>query len=546
MLTSVFLKTTLERWKGMAIGAVTLAALLFFGMSVYREIDLEVYTNLPEAFLQMMDIPKDADVASLAYGAIYGSYGTMTLAGLAIAMGATSIAGEERKGTIGLLLGNPKGRTTVLISKAAALVLLTALGSLFLFLAGIVTPALLNVSISGMHVAAFLFHMFVIAIFFGFLAMAIGAWSGSPGTAGGTSAGIMVVSFVGAGIFPLIEGFENVTKAFPWYYFNSSSPVTNGVDWGHIAILLTGVVVFGVVALVGVNRRDLKSQAVGVTLVDRLRANPLTQNLADRLAGSARVSHIWVKTASEHQGLLFVTSATMFLMMGVMMGPMYGLLDDTLLTFMDEFPEVLLALFGGGDASTPEGWYQLETFGMMAPIAVMVATVTIGAGALAKEEQNRTMGLLLANPIKRSTVVYQKTAAMVLNGTVVGISIFAGVTAGSLLGGLGMSVPNIAAASLLATLIGFVFGAFALMISGGTGRSRIASYGTIGIALILFVLNAFLPFNDALSGYAKWSPFYYYLTSDPLFNGMHWGQWRRADGSHRSSRRDVCRDVQPS
>ncbi|MFV1971387.1 MAG: ABC transporter permease, partial [Acidimicrobiia bacterium] len=42
-------------------------------------------------------------------------------------------------------------------------------------------------------------------------------------------------------------------------------------------------------------------------------------------------------------------------------------------------------------------------------------------------------------------------------------------------------------------------------------------------ALVLYILNAFLPFNDTLAGYAKWSPFYYYLGSDPLVNGMHWG-----------------------
>ncbi len=48
------------------------------------------------------------------------------------------------------------------------------------------------------------------------------------------------------------------------------------------------------------------------------------------------------------------------------------------------------------------------------------------------------MGLLLANPIKRSTVVLQKTIAMVLYGFVVGLLTFAG-RGGSLIGGLGMA-----------------------------------------------------------------------------------------------------------
>ena len=523
MLANVFTKTTKDRWKGMAIGALTVGAMLFLGMSAYREIDLALYTSLPEVFRTLLDIPQDADVASLAYGAIYGSYGTLTLAALALSMGSASIAGEERKGTIGLLLGNPKSRTSVLVSKAAALVFLTGLGALLLWVAGIVTPALLDVSVAGMHVGAFLFHMFAISLFFGFLAMAIGAWTGSPGMASGVTAGVMFISFVGAGLFPILEGWESVAKAFPWYYFNGSSPVTNGVDWGHIAVLVVGIVLFAIAALVGVNRRDLTSQAVAVTLLDRLRGNPMTHNVADRLAGSARVSKIWVKTASEHQGLLFITAALMFFVMGVMIGPMYGLFDDALAEYMDELPEVLLALFGGGDMSTPEGWYQAETFGMVAPIAVMVVTVAIGARALAGEEEHRTMGLLLANPIKRSTVVYQKTFAMVLYAFAVGFATFAGVAVGSLLGGLDMSIGNIAATSLLVTLVGSVFGAFALALSAATGRVNVAVYGAVGAALVLYVLNALLPFTDKLVGFAKWSPFYYYLSSDPMMNGMNWG-----------------------
>jgi ABC-2 type transport system permease protein len=523
MLASVFTKTVRDRWKGEAIGSITLAALFVFAMAVYRDIDLSVYTNLPEIYLTLVSIPKDADLASLSYAAIFGSYGALTIAGIAIAMGSASVAGEERNRTIGLLLDNPKSRASILISKTASMAFLTTLGVLFLWGAGLVAPVILDVSISGMHVGALAFHMFMISVFFGFLAMAIGAWTGSPGTAAGVAAGVLFISFIGAGLFPVIDGYENVAKAFPWYYFNGSHPVNNGVDWIHIGVLFSGIVVLGAVGLIGFNRRDLRDQASGVTLLDRLRANPVTDNLADRLAGSARVSHIWTKTASEHQGLLLVTAAIMFSMMGVMMGPMFALIDDALIGMLEGFPEVLLALFGGGDMSTPEGWYQLETFGMMAPISVMVVTVAIGAGALAGEEERRTMGLLLANPISRATVVLQKTIAIVLYGIVVGVAIFAGVAIGSLLGSLGMDVGNIAATAVLVTLVGVVFGALALALGAATGRLKVAVYGTVGIALVLYVLNAFLPFNDTFSGYARWSPFYYYLTSDPLINGMHWG-----------------------
>lgn len=524
MLANVFTKTTRDRWKGMAIGAVTLSLLLLMGMSAYRDIDLSVYTDLPEVFRSLVNISEDADAASLAYGAIYGSYGALTLAALALSMGSASIAGEERKGTLGLLLSNPKSRTNVLVSKAASLVLLTALGAFVLWGAGKAAPALLDVNVAGMDVEALVFHMFVTALFFGFLAMAIGASTGNRGLATGVTVGIMVISFFAEGLFPLVGGWENVAKAFPWYYFIGSDPVINGIDWGHIAVLLAGCVVFAVVAVIGLNRRDLRGQTVGVTLLDRLRSNPMTHRVVDRLAGSTRVSRIWIKTASEYQGLLFVTATLMFAFMGVMLGPMYNLIDEALVGFTDNFPEALLALFGGGgDIATPEGWYQVETFGMMAPIAVMVVTVMIGARALAGEEESRTMGLLLANPISRSTIVLEKTFTMIVYALVVGFATFAGVAVGSSLGGLGMSMGNIAATSLLVTLLGLVFGALALVLGAATGRVRIAVFGSIGAALAFHLLNAFLPLSDSLAGYAKWSPFYYYLSSDPLNNGMDWG-----------------------
>ena len=523
MLATVLTKTVRDRWKAAAVGTAVLALFFVFGMAVYRDIDLSLYTDLPEAWRALANIGDEADVGSLAYGAIYSSYGALTLAALALSMGTATIAREEKNGTIGLLLGNPKSRTSILRSKAGSLLLVTAAGTAVLWLAGTILPSLLDVDVGGLDVTALLVHMFVNAVFYGFLAMAIGAWTGSTGLASGAAAGIMVLSFILSGLLPLVEGFENAAKAFPWYYYNGGNPLLNGLVWGHLAVLVAGIALFGVLAVIGVNRRDLKGQTTGVTLVDRLRANPTTQKIVDRLAGSTRVSRIWIKTASEHQVLLIIVSYVMFLVMGVMLGPMYNAIDETLQDFADAFPEAILALVGTGDIGTPEGWYQIETFGLMAPIALMVVTVTIGARALAGEEANRTMGLLLANPIPRSRVVLEKTITMVVYASVVGFMTFAGVALGSIIAGLGMSIANIAATSALVTLIGILFGGLALALSAGTGRVRLAIFVTIGVALAFHLWNAFLPLNESVAGWARWSPFYYYLSSDPLLNGMPWG-----------------------
>ena len=40
MLATVVTKTFLDRWRGVAIGSAALGLMFFFGMAVYRDIDL--------------------------------------------------------------------------------------------------------------------------------------------------------------------------------------------------------------------------------------------------------------------------------------------------------------------------------------------------------------------------------------------------------------------------------------------------------------------------------------------------------------------------
>ncbi|MGI9641336.1 MAG: ABC transporter permease subunit [Acidimicrobiia bacterium] len=521
-LTNVFTKTSRDRWKSTVVGAVVLAALLVFGMAVYRDIDVSFWDELPEAFRSIFGIPDGADVGGLAYGAIYSGYGALTMAAIALASGAVSIAGEEKDGTIGLLLGDPVSRTRVYLEKAAALVAVTAVGFVILWLAAIAAPAMLNVDVGSMNIDALMVMMFVNALFYGFMATAIGAWTGKTSVAIGVTSAVMVVSFIAAGLLPLIESIADLVRVVPWHYFTSADPLANGIDWGHFAVLVGSAVVFAGIGVVGVNRRDLRGQSVGTKLIDRLRENPLTHKAAERLAGTARVSRIWVKTASDHQGLLFVVSLVLFAM-SVMIGPMFNMLDDTMKSLSEQFPEDLLALFGGGDLGTPEGFYQVEMFGLMIPIGILAVTIAIGAAAMAGEEKRNTMGLLLSNPVRRSTVVIQNTWAMILYGVIVGGVSFLGVAAGSLVGNLGMDLVNVAAACALATLLGLAFGGLALALGGATGRTGIAIYGAVGVAVLTYIANGFLPLNESTEAWARLSPFHYYLSSDPLNTGMHWG-----------------------
>lgn len=522
MLTSVYTKGIRDRWLGVGIGVGAIVLWLLMGVAVYRDIDLDIYREMPEFIRSLMGIAEDADVASLAVGVIFGFAGAITLSSLALSMGSASIAGEERDGTMGLLLGNPKSRRSIVLSKLGALVTTIAAGTLILYGATLAIPPMLGVSVGQMHVEAMMLHLLVHALFYGFLAAFIGAWTGDRAKASGITAGTMVLGWFAVGILPLIEGIADLARVFPWYYFDSSDPGVNGVAWGHIGLLggLTLALLIG--AVYAFDRRDLRLSGERVTIVDRLRQHPLTDQIVDRLAGSTRVSRIWIKALSEHQVLLLIATASMFLWMGVLMGPMYNAISGTLADFTENAPEAMLAMIGNADISTPEGWYQTETFSIMAPIGVALLTVAIAARGLAGEESRRTMGLLLSNPVPRSKVVLENVIAMIAAALVVGLFTWLGVGLGSAIGGLGMSWVNIAATTLLAVLLGLVIGGVALLLSATTGRVKIAVYGAVGFGLAAYLVESFLPLSDRLAAYSRWSPWHYYLSSDPLVRGLDW------------------------
>ncbi len=524
LLANVYTKTIRDRWKGMAVGAVGLALMLWLAMAAYQGIDTDFFTRMPEAWRALMNIAKDADFTSLAYAAIYSTWGTLTIAGLAVSMGSASIAGEEREGTLGLLLGNPVGRVSVLLSKAASMVTVVAAGMLLLWGSAYLVPALIGADPGSLQLGALMVHMFVASVFFGSLALAIGAWTGNRSLASGATAGIMVVSFIANGILPLVHGWEGVAKALPWYYYDGSDPLTHGISWGHLAVLVAGFAVLMAVAVVGIRRRDLKNRGVAVTMLDRLRANPRTRKIMEKIAGSARVSRIAAKAVSDHQTLMIVVGYVMVLM-SVFIGPFYLLIDQIVVDLADQFPDAIMAMIGYADLATAEGWYQTEIFSLSVPVAFLTVTVVMGAKALAGEEADRTMGLLLSNPVSRTRVVLEKAGAMVGVVFVVSFLTLAGSIGGSLIGHLGLGIWEVTATTALGMMLALVFGGLALTIGAATGRVRAAAYGASGFALACYVANAYFPLSDRLAGLAKWTPFYYYLTSDPLNNGMDWGHF---------------------
>ena len=526
MLANLFTKSIRDRWVGTTLGAVTAGLVLIGAMAAYREVDVSVYTDMPESIRSVMGIPDDADAATLAYDIGLGLLASLTLAGLGLSMGASTVAGEERDGTIGLLLANPRSRRRVLAAKTAAMVGLIGLGSLLVLAAAHLAPAVLDVDIGRANVDAAMAHLFANTLLWAAAATAIGAATGNRALASSATTGTMVGCYFLVGLLPLADSLTDAAKFLPWYWFDGHDPLDNGLAPGYLALQAGSTLVLLAVAWWRIEARDLRNHdrtgGAVAQLVDRARTNERLAALLERFSGRARLGSIGARTASEGQALVAITALVMFAVMGLLMGPMYVAIEDTLGDLTADLPENLLALVGAGELSTPEGWYEAETFGLMAPIALGLVAIAAGARGLAGEERERTMGLLLANPVSRRRVVVHKAAAVAVHALVVGAAIFAGVAGGSLLAGLGMSIPNIAAICLQATLLGVMFGTFALAVGAATGSTGTATVASIAVFGAGYLTNSLLSIADSLEGWAALSPFEWYLGGEPLRHGVEW------------------------
>jgi len=192
--------------------------------------------------------------------------------------------------------------------------------------------------------------------------------------------------------------------------------------------------------------------------------------------------------------------------------------------FIDQMPEAFRSMFAtsGADMSTPTGYIQIELLSFMGPIAVLLYAIGAGAGAIGGEEDRHTMDLLLSNPVGRGRVVLDKFLAMAL-GTflltaVMGVSL---VLEGKLVD-LELPPDKVAATMLHLALLGVVFGALALMLSAGTGKTGLSRGVPAALAVFAYIVNALAPLVDAFDRVQKVSPFFQYIAHDPLRQGVAW------------------------
>lgn len=192
-------------------------------------------------------------------------------------------------------------------------------------------------------------------------------------------------------------------------------------------------------------------------------------------------------------------------------------------SLLETYPEELLAVMGvTGEESLfdPVGFIQAEALGWIVPLVFAIYGAVQGARAVAGEEEAGTIDLVMATSLTRSGLVWQKLLALALAETVLGVALFVSIVLGGSLFDFEIALGNVAAASLMAVLLGVFFGSLALAVGAATGL-RGLSVGVVSfVAAGTYLLNSLGGLVEGMKALRPISPFYYYGSSNPLRNGL--------------------------
>ena len=230
------------------------------------------------------------------------------------------------------------------------------------------------------------------------------------------------------------------------------------------------------------------------------------------------LSNVFLKTLFQKRWMTFWWSVAVFLLiLGIV--ALFPVFKDSFAN-MDATPEELKSLLGDANAyTTITGWLNFQVFDQMV-FAGIILGIIIGGGILAGEESDGTLQSLLALPVKRTSVYWQKFAAVAVIVGIVTLMLFLGSLLGVVLVGESVGIGSVFLATVAAFLVTLFFAALTFSIGAITARRGIAGAAVGLFAFATFMLTSLANGISALKYPDFLSPFHYYNKPSPLTGEM--------------------------
>jgi ABC-2 type transport system permease protein len=263
MFRNVFLKSLYDARRGLVGWSIAIAVLVLLECALWPSVrDMPDLQQLSQSFPEELRKFFDLDAMTTGNGFLNAELFTLMLPGLflvySIGHGARTLAGEEERGTLELLLVTPVSGARIVLDKALALaVSVVALGTV-LFAATSIGSLLFGLGISAGAAASGALAVTLLGLEYGVLALAVGAVTGRRTTAIGLAAAAAAAAYVVYAAGLILPRFESWQPYSPIHQAFHNGPLGAGLQLSYLW-LVAGAVVLTVFALPALDGRDIST-----------------------------------------------------------------------------------------------------------------------------------------------------------------------------------------------------------------------------------------------------------------------------------------------
>ena len=260
LLSNVFTKAIRDwlLWTVIAVIALWLLALMYVAvMSGSGDAYVTMIVDFPEALANLYGT-QDGTAEGMALAGMYSLMAPLVLLTYAIGLGSSAAVGEEEARSLPILLSSPLRRRSILVAKAAVVVIGVVVVTAGMWLGLEVSAAVFGADFSQHDQLSSAIQLVGMVLLFGALSLGVSAATGSSAIGIGVAAGVAVVSYFLTTMLPIVEELADLARLTPWWLYTGAEALYEGLDPVLLAIALAvAAVLFGAGAY-RLDRRDLK------------------------------------------------------------------------------------------------------------------------------------------------------------------------------------------------------------------------------------------------------------------------------------------------
>lgn len=183
-------------------------------------------------------------------------------------------------------------------------------------------------------------------------------------------------------------------------------------------------------------------------------------------------------------------------------------------------PDLMEAL-GFTAITTPAGYLGSTTFGLLGPVLMIIFGAWMGAKAVAGDEDDGKLDLLLAHPVTRWQLVTQRFAALIVAMLLVCVLLFVTLVAVAEFAQFSeIGVANLLAASIHLAVFGIFFGGLAMAVGAATASRAITVSVVAVVGVVSYFGNTMASRIPEIGLLRDVSAFHIYSGGQPLINGL--------------------------